>query len=366
MNLTITDEQRSLVESMRRLVREEVVPLEGGLDPDQSRLEPDAHARLEGFAKQMGLFNIDLPEEVGGPGLDTVTRCLLAIEMGQHRAGLYAPCYDTFGPPAGLAALTEATEDQKERYLYPTATGAKTACFALTEPSGGSDPANAIRTRAVRDGDEWVINGTKAWISSAAEASYALVFARTGEGRAGITCFIVDTDSPGFYVRRIIHTLRAGHYATELQLEDVRVPHENVLGEVGHGFSLANEKLSRARIPYSAQCIAVAVKAQEMAIQYAKDRAVFGKPLAQHQGIEWMLVDNESDIRSATLLVLQAADRADRGLPYRTEAATAKIAATEAAGRVVDRASARTSPSSAGTASSGSAGSARAQRKCSA
>jgi acyl-CoA dehydrogenase len=338
MNLSINDEQRALVDNVRRFVRQEILPIESTLDPDESRLPPEQHERLEGIVRQMGLFNLDLPEEVGGPGLDTVTRCLLAFEMSQHRAGLYAPCYDVFGAPAGLAALRAANEDQKQRYLYPASRGEKRGCFALTEPSGGSDPVGAIRTRAVRNGDGWVINGSKAYISSADDADYALVFARTGDARHDITAFIVDTDSPGFYVRRVIHTLRAGHYATELQFEDLHVPDENVLGEVGKGFAVANQNLSRNRIPYSADCIGVAVKAQELAVEYAKDRSVFGKPLSEHQGIQWMLVDNEHDIRSASMLVLQAAGRADSEQSFRTEAAVAKIAATEAAGRVVDRA----------------------------
>jgi acyl-CoA dehydrogenase len=342
MDFTLSDEQRAIIGVVRDFVRNEIVPLEADLDPDESSLPPEDHLKLQQRTTQMGLFNIDMPEEAGGPGIDTVTRSLLAIEMSQHRAGLYAPCYDSFGPPGiAVAPLADGTEDQKARYLYPAARGEKSGCFALSEPSGGSDPARAIRTRAIKHGSEWVINGSKLWISSADVADYALVFARTGapdSGRSGVTCFIVDTDSEGFHVRRMVHTLRAGHCATELQFEDLRVSEANVLGKVGGGFDIANTRLSKARIPYSAQCLGVAVKAQELAIEYAKVREVFGKKLSQHQGIEWMLVDNEYDIRSATLLVLHAADRADKGRPFRTEAAVAKIAATEAAARVVDRA----------------------------
>jgi acyl-CoA dehydrogenase len=340
VNITMTGEQRDLVRMVRSFVRNEILPLENDLDPDESALPKEDHERLEKRVKQMGLYNIDLPEEVGGPGVDTVTRSLLAIEMSQHRAGLYSPCYDVFGP-AALAGLAAGTREQKERYLVPTAAGEIKGCFALSEPSGGSDPARSIRTTAVREGDHWVINGSKMWISSSVDADYALVFARTGgsgSGRDGITCFIVDVDSPGFYIRRVIHTLRAGHYATELQFEDLKVPHANVLGEVNEGFAVANGKLSAGRIPYSAGCIGVAVKAQEMAVEYAKIREVFGKPLSKHQGIEWMLVDNEMDIRQATMAVLHAAGRADRGEEFRTDAAVAKIVATEAAARVVDRA----------------------------
>ena len=241
---------------------------------------------------------------------------------------------------AGLAQQYEANEDQKQRYLYPNLRGEKRGFFGLTEPSGGSDPARAIQTRAVRDGSDWMLNGSKVFISGADRAQYGLVFARTdaGKGRDGVTCFIVDTDMPGFYVRRIIHTLRSTNYATELQFEDLRVPQANVLGEVNRGFAIANDRLSRQRIPYAAACIGIAVKAQEMAIDYAKLRDTFGAKLATRQAIQWMIVDNEIDIRTSLWLTLAAAQKAERGEPFRTEAAMAKLVASEAGGRVVDRA----------------------------
>jgi acyl-CoA dehydrogenase len=291
-----------------------------------------------GMTKDMGLYGLDIPEEYGGPGIDIVTRTLLAIEMSQHRAGLYAPCYGVFGG-AGLAQLYEASEDQKDRYLYPTLRGEKKGFFGLTEPSGGSDPARAIQTRAVRDGDDWVINGSKIFISGADKADFGLLFARTDpdKGRNGVTCFIVDTDMPGFYVRRVVHTLRSAHYGTELQFEDLRVPHTNILGEVNGGFAIANDRLSRQRIPYAAGCLGVAIKAQEMAIEYANIRETFGDLLATRQGIQWMIIDSEIDIRTSRWLILDAADKANRGESFRTEAAMAKLVGSEAASRVVDR-----------------------------
>ncbi|MFF1261249.1 acyl-CoA dehydrogenase family protein [Streptomyces sp. NPDC058321] len=336
----LTFEQHSIIETVREFVREQIWPLEDELDPDESRLPAGDYERLTTMTRKMGLFNLDVPEEEGGPGIDLVTRCLLAIEMSQHRAGLYAPCYDVFGHTGQIPLLSAwATPEQREKYLVPSIEGRKRAAFALTEPTGGSDPGRNLRTRAVQDGDDWVINGDKLWISFAHEAEFALVFARTGgPGRDGITCFIVDTDTPGFHVRRIAHTMRSTHPATELQLEDVRVPSKNILGEIGRGFSLANERLSRNRIPYSAGCIGLAVRAQEMTIEWTKMRKSFDKPLSEHQGVAWMLVENEQDIRYATLMVLNAAAAANAGRPFRTEAALAKIAATEAASRVVDRA----------------------------
>ncbi|HUC66952.1 MAG TPA: acyl-CoA dehydrogenase family protein [Stellaceae bacterium] len=339
MDLELSDEQKLIVAQVRRLVREEILPLEAKLDPDASELLPEDFARLSAKVKEMGFWGLDIPAEYGGPGIDLVTRTLMAIEMAQHRAGLYAPCYGIFGG-AGLAQLYEASEDQKQRYLYPTLRGEKRGFFGLTEPSGGSDPARAIQTRAVRDGSDWVLNGSKVFISGADRAQYGLVFARTdaGKGRDGVTCFIVDTDMPGFHVRRIVHTLRSTNYATELQFEDLRVPHANVLGEVNRGFAIANDRLSRQRIPYAAACIGIAVKAQEMAIDYAKLRDTFGAKLATRQAIQWMIVDNEIDIRTSLWLTLAAAQKAERGEPFRTDAAMAKLVASEAGGRVVDRA----------------------------
>lgn len=338
MDLELSEEQKLIVDTTRRFVREEILPLENDLDPDASALEPEDRERLTAKVKAMGFYGLDIPPEYGGPEVDIVTRTLMAIEMSQHRAGLYAPCYGVFGG-AGVAQLFEANEDQKQRYLYPTLRGEKRGFFGLTEPSGGSDPARAIQTTAVKDGDDWVLNGAKIFISGADTADFGITFARTdsARGREGITCFIVDTDAPGFHVRRIVHTLRSTSYATELQYDNLRVPAANVLGEVNKGFAIANDRLSRQRIPYSAACIGVAVKAQEMAIAYAKQRETFGDVLASRQAIQWMIVDNEIDIRTSRWVTLAAADLANKRKPYRMEAAMAKLVSTEAGGRVVDR-----------------------------
>jgi alkylation response protein AidB-like acyl-CoA dehydrogenase len=338
MELTLTDEQTMIVDMVRRFVAEEILPLELNLDPDADELDPADKARLIEKTREMGLFGLGIPPEFGGPDVDMVTRVLLAMEMSQHRAGLYAPCYGVFGN-AGLAQLYEADDAQKENYLYPTLRGEKRGFFGLTEPSGGSDPARAIQTRAVRDGDDWVINGAKIFISGADRADYGLVFARTApdKGRGGVTCFIVETSWPGFHVRRVVHTLRSARYATELQFEDLRVPAANVLGDVNKGFQIANDRLSRQRIPYAAECIGVAIKANEMALAYARIRETFGAPLSSRQAIQWMLVDNEIDIKQSRWITLEAAAKAQRGEPFRKEAAMAKLVASEAASRVVDR-----------------------------
>ena len=338
MDLSLTQEQEMIIGLVRRFVREEILPLELKLDPDADALDAVDRDRLISKTKELGLYGLDIPPEYGGPDIDLVTRTLIAVEMAQHRAGLYAPCYGVFGG-AGLAQLFEATEEQKDKYLYPTLRGEKRGFFGLSEPSGGSDPARAIQTKAVRDGDNWIINGTKLWISGADRADFGLVFARTdsSKGRNGVTCFIVDTDTQGFHVRRIVHTLRSAHYATELQFENMVVPAANILGELNKGFAIANDRLTRQRIPYAAGCIGVAMKAQEMALEYVPQRETFGAPLSSRQAIQWMLVDNDIDIKQSLWIVLEAAEKAQRGDPFRKEAAMAKLVATEAGGRVVDR-----------------------------
>ena len=338
MDLNLTEEQDLIIGMVRRFVRDEILPLEMHLDPDADELPEIEQQRLIEKTKAMGLYGLDIPPEYGGPDIDLVTRTLLAVEMSQHRAGLYAPCYGTFGG-AGLAQLFEATDVQKEKYLYPTLRGEKRGFFGLSEPSGGSDPARAIQTKGVQDGDDWIINGGKLWISGADKADFGLVFARTDadKGRNGVTCFIVDTDTPGFHVRRVVHTLRSAHYATELQFEDLRVPKENILGGLNNGFAIANDRLTRQRIPYAAGCIGVAIKAQEMALEYVPQRETFGAPLSSRQSIQWMLVDNDMDIKQSLWITLEAAHKAQQGLVFRKEAAMAKLAATEAGGRVVDR-----------------------------
>ena len=337
MDFRLSEEQQLIIQNVRRFIREEIRPLEADLDPDAFQLPPAEYERLVGMTKAMGLYQMDIPAEYGGMGVDVVTRTLVAEEMAQHRAGLYDPAYGVFGesPPAQLYGCNE---EQREKYLDPFLRGERHAFFGLSEPSGGADPARAIQTRGVRDGDDWVINGGKLWTSHADTSDFGIVYVRTDptKGRQGITAFIVDTDTPGFRVDRLVQVLRA-HYTTELSFTDMRVPHANILGEEGGGFALANDQLARNRIPYASACIGVAVWAHEMAVEWAKQRVTFGEPLANRQAIQWMLVDNEIDIRTGRMAALQAADLSARGEPFRFESSMAKLLCSEGAGRVVDR-----------------------------
>ena len=333
----VTSTQRDLCERVRTFVVERILPIEEPLDPDESEVDADTLAGLVEETKAMGLYNYDVPAEHGGPGLDTVTMTLLAMEMSQHRAGLYTPCFGAFGP-SGFAQLYDATPEQRERFLYPALRGEKRVFFALTEPAGGSDPARSITTTATRDGNDWILTGSKVFIGEAHRADFGLVFARTGgPGRSGITCFVVETNTPGYEVVRAIHTLRSGTTPSEIRFNEMRIPNENLIGVEGGGFALAAAALVKIRIPYSAACVGLAMKSQALVLEHVKHRVVFGKTLAEHEGIQWMLCDNDLDIHSAALMVLHAASRADQGLSFRRQTALAKISATEASARVVDR-----------------------------
>ena len=246
------------------------------------------------------------------------------------------------------------TPQQIERFAVPAIRDGRKAYVAITEASGGSDPARSIRTRAVRHGDRYVINGAKMWITGAKQADWGLLFARTGEQgqRGGITCFIIDGHPKGIkftgipvirsaarlkdVIRQSIPVIRS-YSPYEVVFEDVEVPVENRLGEEGQGFALCEKWLVEGRVPYAAGTIGIAQEALELAIGWARERVVFGSPLADKQAIQWMIADSEMELRAARLLVYEAARRADAGLAFKTEASIAKVVATETAGRVVDR-----------------------------
>ena len=328
---------------MEGFVREEIFPLETLAEhwrSDEGRAQfKRITDPMKEEVKRQGLWAAHLPPEMGGLGFGQVKLGLMHEILGQTPYG--PSIFGNNAPDSGNAELLAVggTEQQKKEWMEPLLAGKYRSCFSMTEPGAGSD-ASALKTRARREGNGWVLNGSKLYISNADRAQYGIVFARTdaSKGRAGITCFIVDSDTPGFHVRRVVHTLRSSHYATELEFKDCWVSDHQVLGEVNKGFAVANDRLTRQRIPYAAGCIGVAIAAHEMAIEWAKMRTTFGEKLANRQAVQWMLVDNEIDIRTAKYFPLEAAEKARRGLPFRMEAGIAKLTASEGGGRVVDRA----------------------------
>jgi acyl-CoA dehydrogenase len=335
---TLPEELRILRDQVRRFIREEIIPLEQRLDPDAPGIPDEDFERLAAKTRAAGLWALGAPEEHGGGGLDTFSMSVVLEEMSQHRMGLYAPGCGVFGryPPPAIWAGSKA---QIARYAVPTVREGWRTFFAITEPSGGSDPAGAIQTRAERRGDRWVLNGRKVFISNAHNAKWGIVFARTSKekGRAGISCFILEPGTPGFTARNI-RTIRTSSIPNDVLFEDCEIPAENLVGAEGQGLELAFDLLVKNRFPYSACNLGVAVAAHRMAVEHAKQRSTFGAPLSQRQAIQWMLADAEVEIRACRWLIWEGAWKADRGEDARVEASIAKLYSSEVLGRVIDAA----------------------------
>jgi acyl-CoA dehydrogenase len=278
------------------------------------------------------------PKKYGGGGLGMFDMCVLMEEMCQHRQGLYNPGAGVFGrtPPPVIWA---GSEEQIQKYAVPTLKNGTYTFFAITEPSGGSDPAGAIQCRAVRDGDSYVLNGTKIFTSHAHEAEWGVVFTRTdpGAGRGGVTAFIVEKDTPGFTAKPF-KVLRTGSLPNVVHLEDCRIPVSQRLGPEGGGLNLCLDLLTGLRFPYSACNLGIGVAALKMAIEHSKQRKTFGEPLSRRQAIQWMLADSEVELRAARWLIWDGAWKSDRKEDARMEASIAKLYSSEVLGRVIDRA----------------------------
>ena len=334
----LPDELRMLGEQIRRFVQEEIIPAEQRVDPDAEELADDDHKRLSDLTRAAGLWALGAPEEYGGGGLDTFGMCVALEEMSQHRMGLYVPGCGVFGryPPPAIWAGTKA---QIQKYAVPTIREGWQTFFAITEPSGGSDPAGAIQTRAEKRGDKWVLNGRKVFISRAHDAPWGVVFARTdkGKGRAGISCFILEHGTPGLSHQR---DSRDPHRrpAQRRGIRGLRAAGRRPRRAEGQGLDLAFDLLVKNRFPYSACNLGVAVAAHRMAIAHAKQRSTFGQPLAQRQAIQWMLADAEVELRACRWIIWSGAWKADRGEDARVEASMAKLYSSEVLGRVIDAA----------------------------
>jgi acyl-CoA dehydrogenase len=326
-------------DQIRRFMREEVKPIEDMLPYDVTGCSAEDRAYLRGLAEQMGLTRLTVPEEYGGTPVSSLARVIIAEESAKCRLGAYAPGLGAFGggPPN---IIWGGSDKQIEKYGIPCVEGNMRAFVAITEPTGGSDPRNNITTRAVKQGDKWILNGRKMWITAAQGADYGVIFARSDDGSEGqppqITAFIVEPGFPGISFSEIKVIRALSPY--EIVLEDCEVPEENVLGRVGYGFDVAQSWLVDARIPYAAGCIGIAQEALDMACGWVKQRPVRGGMLEDKQAMQWMIADSEVELRAARLLVYGAAARVDAGQPAKVDASICKLYGTETAGRVVDRA----------------------------
>jgi len=335
---SLPSELALLRDQVRRFIRDEIIPLEQHLDPDAGDLPEKEYHRLMVKTKAAGLWCLGAPEEYGGGGLNTFGMSILLEEMSQHRMGLYNAGCGTFGryPPP---VIYGGTKEQIQRYAVPALRDGLYTFFAITEPSGGSDPAGAIQCRGTKHGDSWELNGTKIFISHAHEADWGVVFVRTDptKGRKGISCFIVEKGMPGFTARPI-RTIRTVSLPNEVAFEDCKIPAENMIGKEGDGLDLCLDLLTRQRFPYSACNLGVAVAAHRMAVAHAKQRQTFGVPLSQRQAIQWMLADAEVELRATRWLIWDGSRKADRGEDARVGASIAKLYSSEVLGRVIDSA----------------------------
>ncbi|WP_226482708.1 acyl-CoA dehydrogenase family protein [Natrinema amylolyticum] len=298
----------------------------------------DLKATIRERAAEAGFWGMNMPESVGGRGIGALTDALVAEYLADQPPGLHT--YAVRGAGGGpTPILLNCDDEQRERYLEPLMAGEKTTCFALTEPDAGSDP-QFLRTTAERDGDEWVINGEKSWISNAPYADFAMVFARTsGEpGQIdGISCFLVDTDTPGLSVGDIHRPMGHAWVApAELEFEDCRVGDDALLGTEGKGFYQAMEWIGNARLGVAAGCVGSAQFLLEKALDYAEERETFGKPLVERQGISFPLAEVAMDVERTRQLYQYAAWKVDEGHNARKETAMAKLAAAKLENKAAD------------------------------
>jgi alkylation response protein AidB-like acyl-CoA dehydrogenase len=330
MDFDFDEQHRLLRQSVREFARAEIAPNAQRWDREE-RFPTELVPKLA----SMGLLGIRIPEEYGGSGMDTQAYALCVEEIARVDGSTALTVASHNGLGTGHV-LAFGTEEQKRRYLPAAANGRWLAAWALTEPGSGSDSA-ALRTTARRDGDSWVLNGTKAFITQGSVGGFCVVLARTDSGvpkQQGITAFVVEHGTPGFTASK--HLLKLGCRSSdtaELALENVVVSEAQRLGEVGRGFADTMRILDRGRISIAAMALGLGYGALEKAVAYAKERRAFGKPIAEFQAIQFSLADAKTELDAAALLVYRAAWLADRGETHSKEAAIAKLFASEAATR---------------------------------
>ncbi|HSV81830.1 MAG TPA: acyl-CoA dehydrogenase family protein [Ramlibacter sp.] len=340
MNFTLTPELTELRDRVSRFVREQILPLEG--DPRQSSHGPsDALRReLNALARQAGLLAPQVARAYGGLGLGHIGRAVVFEEAGYAMLGPLA--MNCAAPDEGNMHLLEAvaTEEQKRRWLAPLAAGEIRSCFCMTEPSpgAGSDP-DLLQTTATRDGDDFVVSGRKWLITGADGAGFAIVMARVAGDGGGPTMFLTDMENPGIRIERIMATIDAsfpgGHAVVDF--DRCRIPAKNVLGEVGQGLRYAQVRLAPARLTHCMRWLGAVRRANDIAVAHARERTAFGKPIGEHQGVGFMLADNEIEIHLCRLAIWHAAWLLDQGHHGRHESSMAKVFCSEALFRIADR-----------------------------
>ncbi|MFH1058378.1 MAG: acyl-CoA dehydrogenase family protein [Pseudomonadota bacterium] len=337
MDFSLSEDLRIMQAAIRKLVDQVLAPLS-----ERIEMEDEIPDEVVEHLREMGLFGMSIPEQYGGLGLSALGECLVYEEISRANASVRTR-FSTNNGIGSLGILYDGTEEQRQRYLPDIASGAKTIAFALTEPDAGSDAA-AIRTAARRQGDEFVLNGRKMFITNGDIAELVTVLAVTDPAkgaRGGISAFIVEKGTPGFEVGKLEKKmgLRGSHTA-ELIFEDCRVPVANVIGGeamIGRGFQTAMRVLDKGRLTLAASAVGMANQALELAVSYAKQRVQFGQPIGQFQLIQGLLAQMASEVFAGQQMVYRTAWEKDQGRDVRKQAAMTKLFCTEMLGRVVDR-----------------------------
>jgi len=337
MDFALSTEQQMIVDTVRRFVEHELYPYEAEIE--RNGFVPRELGRdIQKKCLELGFYAANMPEDIGGGGLNHLDFTLLERELG--RASMALGVF--FGRPSGI--LLACQGDQREQYLLPAVRGEKIDCLAMTEPGAGSD-VRGMKCSARQCGDDWIINGSKHFISHGDIADFAIVFVATGEEQSTqgikkkITCFLVDRDIPGFEVRPGYNSVsHRGYQNSVLAFEDCRLPASQILGQVHQGFDIANEWLYATRISVAAASVGRARRAFDLAVEYAAEREQFGQKIGRFQGVSFKLADMITQIDAADLMTLSAAWRLDQSLPANKEIASAKLFATEMLSFVTDEA----------------------------
>ena len=340
MTVEFAEDERMIIDLVGSFVENELMPLEKAVMEREATggalsLLREEEAPLLAKCKELGLWAMDAPEEVGGAALPTTV--MLAIQERLKRT--VTPFIFPPDSPNLHMLMAVATPEQKQKYMVPYAQGEMKSCIAISEPGAGGDPAQ-MKTRAIREGDEWVINGRKIWVSNVPSSDFIVLMAVTDPdkgARGGITAFIVDKGTPGFTIEREIPML-GGSRTYELIMDDLRLKDAQVLGEVGQGFAPMQKRLTVRRLEMGAMCVGMASRALEMMCEHTQQRETFGEKLSDRQAIQWWVADAATKIHATRLMVMDAGQKQDRGEDIRTAASMVKVFATEMATEVLDRA----------------------------
>ena len=340
MAMEFAEEERMLLELVEKFVENELMPLEKAVMEREAAgqpvgLLPEESEPLLKKCKELGLWALDAPEEVGGAALPSTV--MLAVQERLKRT--ITPFIFPPDSPNLHMLMAVATPEQKLKYMEPYAQGKMKSCIGISEPEAGGDPAQ-MKTRAIREGDEWVINGRKIWVSNVPSSDFVILMAVTDPekgARGGITAFILEKGTPGFTIEREIPML-GGARTYELILDNVRLKDSQVLGEVGNGFAPMQKRLTIRRLEMGAMSVGIASRALEMMCQHVQQRVTFGQKLSDRQAIQWWIADAATKIHATRLMVMDAGQKQDRGEDVRTVASMIKVFATEMAQEVVDNA----------------------------